>query len=231
MTGGSSKNRKNFSKPSNGSNNREQTMKTSESINKISTALLDAQQAITFAAKDSRNPHFKNTYADLPSVIDAIKGPLNKAGIVFLQTGSPSDDGCLHLTTRLQHSSGEWIEDTLVMPLPKQDPQGFGSAMTYARRYALSAITGLYQDDDDGNKGSGIYNNAPQPERKPKAQPKAEVQKTMTAEQFDEVVDILGNATNVDSKKLIKEEWKRFDGDQRQYLKEAFPAIFEKEAA
>lgn len=138
-------------------------MKTSESIGKIAPAMLAAQMAISFASKDATNPHFKNKYADLPAVIDAIKEPLNKVGIMFMQAGSPSDDGCLHLTTRLMHESGEWIEDTLVMPLPKQDPQGYGSAMTYARRYALSAITGLYQDDDDGNAGSGVGNKAAQP--------------------------------------------------------------------
>ena len=54
------------------------------------------------------------------------------------------------LTTRLFHDSGEWVEDTATIPLPKNDPQGYGSAATYGRRYALAAITGLYQDDDDG---------------------------------------------------------------------------------
>lgn len=131
-------------------------MKTSETITKIAEALLTAQKAISFAAKDAKNPHFKNTYADLPAVVNAVKPALNDAGIVFIQSGSPSDDGRLHLTTRLLHSSGEFLEDTLVMPLPKQDPQGYGSAMTYARRYALAAIAGLYQDDDDGNAGSGV---------------------------------------------------------------------------
>lgn len=115
-----------------------------------------AQKAITFASKDATNPHFKNKYADLPAVVDAVKPALNDSDIAFIQSASPSDDGKLHLTTRLIHTSGEWIEDTLVMPLPKQDPQGYGSAMTYARRYALAAITGLYQDDDDGNEGSGV---------------------------------------------------------------------------
>lgn len=129
-------------------------MKTSESINKISAALLVAQKAISFAAKDAQNPHFKNTYADLPAVIDAIKPALNDAGIVFMQTPSPSEPGTLALTTRLMHESGEWMEDTATIPLPKNDPQGYGSAMTYARRYALSAFTGLYQDDDDGNAAS-----------------------------------------------------------------------------
>lgn len=130
-------------------------MKTSESLTKIAPALLEAQKSITFAAKDATNPHFRNKYADLPAVVDAIKPALNDAGISFLQAATPSDDDKLHLTTRLIHSSGEWIEDTLVIPLPKQDPQGYGSAMTYARRYALAAMTGLYQDDDDGNAGSG----------------------------------------------------------------------------
>jgi hypothetical protein len=125
-------------------------MKTSESIKNISVALLKAQKAITFAAKDAVNPHFKNTYADLPAVIDAIKPALNEAGITFMQTPSPSEPGSLALTTRLLHESGEWIEDTATVPLPKNDPQGYGSALTYTRRYSLAAMTGLYQDDDDG---------------------------------------------------------------------------------
>jgi hypothetical protein len=131
-------------------------MKTSEQLTNISAALVNAQKAITFATKDATNAHFKNKYADLAAVVDAVKPALNDAGIAFIQTPSPSDDGRLHLTTRLIHSSGEWIEDTLVMPLPKQDPQGYGSAITYGRRYALASITGLYQDDDDGNAGSNV---------------------------------------------------------------------------
>ena len=126
-------------------------MRTSESICKLAVALLSAQKAITFAAKDTNNQFFKTKYADLPCVIDAIKKPLNDAGIVFVQSASPSEPGYLAMTTRLIHESGEWIEDTATLPLPKADPQGYGSASTYARRYALAAITGLYQDDDDGN--------------------------------------------------------------------------------
>ena len=129
-------------------------MKTSESIKQLSAALLKAQRSITFASKDAKNPHFKSTYADLPAVIDAIKPALNDAGIVFLQTFSPSEAGFIAVTTRLMHETGEWIEDTATVPLPKSDPQGYGSAATYARRYSLAAITGLYQDDDDGNAAS-----------------------------------------------------------------------------
>lgn len=129
-------------------------MKTSESIKQLSAALLKAQRSITFASRDAKNPHFKSTYADLPAVIDAIKPALNDAGLVFLQTFSPSEAGFIAVTTRLMHETGEWIEDTATVPLPKSDPQGYGSAATYARRYSLAAITGLYQDDDDGNAAS-----------------------------------------------------------------------------
>ena len=129
-------------------------MKTSESIKQLSAALLKAQRSIKFASKDAKNPHFKSTYADLPAVIDAIKPALNDAGLVFLQTFSPSEAGFIAVTTRLIHETGEWIEDTATVPLPKSDPQGYGSAATYARRYSLAAITGLYQDDDDGNAAS-----------------------------------------------------------------------------
>lgn len=131
-------------------------MKTSESIIKIAPALLRAQKGISFASKDATNPHFKSRYADLPAVIDAVKSALNDNGIVFLQSATDSEAGILRMTTRLIHESGEWIEDTATMPISKLDPQGFGSAMTYARRYCLAAITGLYQDDDDGNAASGI---------------------------------------------------------------------------
>lgn len=129
-------------------------MKTSDSISNIAGALLKAQQEITFAAKDSKNPAFKSTYANLESVIEAVKGPLNAHGIVFMQTFSPSNPGFLSLSTRLLHTSGEWIEDEMTVPLQKNDAQGYGSAATYSRRYALAAITGLYQADDDGQEAA-----------------------------------------------------------------------------
>jgi len=125
-------------------------MKTSESIKEIAIALVDSQTKIRFAIKDSTNPHFKSRYADLGSVIDAIKESLNLNGIAFIQTLTESSPGTLALTTRLIHKSGEWIEDTAICPLQKNDPQGYGSALTYLRRYSLASITGLYQDDDDG---------------------------------------------------------------------------------
>ena len=115
---------------------------------------MSAQKEIKFAVKDSTNPHYKSKYANINSVIDAVKKPLNDNNIAILQSLSPSDDGKLHLTTRLIHSSGEWIEDTAVCPLQKQDAQGLGSAVSYIRRYSLSALLSVYADDDDGQSAA-----------------------------------------------------------------------------
>ena len=106
-------------------------MKTSDSIKHIAEALVAAQKEIRFAVKDSTNPHYKSKYANINSVIDAVKAPLNNNGIAILQSLSPSDDNKLHLTTRLLHSSGEWLEDTAVCPLQKQDSQALGRCVSY----------------------------------------------------------------------------------------------------
>lgn len=158
-------------------------MRTSESITKIATALLQAQRAITFAAKDSKNPAFKTTYANLESVIEAVKLPLNDNDIVFVQAFSPSAPGFLNLTTRLIHSSGEWLEDEMTVPLQKNDAQGYGSAATYSRRYALAAITGLYQADDDGQEAA-----RPRPEPVKVAAPKVDVMALLAAMDAAETV-------------------------------------------
>ncbi len=131
-------------------------MKTSEQIDKIAPAFLLAQKAIKFAVKDAQNPHLKNRYADLPSVIDAVKQALNDSGIAIIQTAGDLIEGKMVLSTVLMHESGQWFRSDTTMPLAKQDAQGYGSAVTYARRYALSAMTGLYQDDDDGNAASNV---------------------------------------------------------------------------
>ena len=131
-------------------------MKTSDTIGKIAQSLLKAQRAITFAIKDAKNPQFKSLYADLSSVIDACKPALNESGIVFMQMPTHGEIGHLSLTTRLIHESGEWIESTATCPLQKNDPQGYGSAITYLRRYSLAAAVGLYQDDDDANAASKL---------------------------------------------------------------------------
>lgn len=135
-------------------------MKTSTEITNIAKSLLEAQKKITFAAKDSTNPHYKSKYANLEGVIEAVKGPLNDNGIVFIQTFSDAAPGYIAITTRLLHVSGEWVEDTTSIPLQKNDAQGYGSSATYGRRYFLSAITGLFQADDDGEEGSKSHHNS-----------------------------------------------------------------------
>jgi len=128
-------------------------MRTSESIAKIAPALVKAQAAMTAAAKSATNPHFKSKYSDLATVIDAVKGPLNDNGIVFIQSPANNDAG-VTVTTRFQHESGEFIEDTIYLPVTTQTPQAFGSGITYAKRYGLQSMAGLPSEDDDGQAAS-----------------------------------------------------------------------------
>lgn len=140
-------------------------MITSEQIDLIAPALLAAQKEINNASKDAKNPHFRSSYASLGSVIEAVKEPLNKHNIAVIQSLSEGNDG-LYLTSRLVHSSGQWIEDTAFTPLPKADPQGVGSATTYLRRYSLAALLCITQEDDDGE---GARPSAPAQQAKPVA--------------------------------------------------------------
>jgi hypothetical protein len=110
-----------------------------------------AQANIHGAIKDSTNPHFKSKYADLSSVMNAVKGPLLAQGISIVQLILPSEANEVRLSTVLLHSSGEWIADEITVPVNKQDAQGYGSALTYARRYSLQTIAGCCPEDDDGN--------------------------------------------------------------------------------
>lgn len=129
-------------------------MLTSDTINELTTALAKAQGEITGALKESANPFFKSKYADLASCWDACRGPLSKNSLAVFQAAETTEHG-LVLTTTLAHGSGQWMRSTLGVN-PKDDtPQAMGSALTYARRYALTAIVGIAQVDDDGNAASG----------------------------------------------------------------------------
>ena len=134
-------------------------MTHSESINEIATALAKAQAQIEGARKDSTNPHFKSSYADLSSVWEACRKALTTNGLSVAQ-GPVSDDGRIGVTTMLMHGSGQWLQSTFYMRPTKDDPQGAGSVLTYARRYALAAMVGVAPEDDDANaaseKSSGV---------------------------------------------------------------------------
>lgn len=130
-------------------------MQTSDSIKALATALNKFQASVEGATKNAQNPHLKNRYADLASVWDAIRQPLADNGLSITQWLGGSDDGTMaSVTTRLAHVSGEWMQSTLTMPVTKRDPQGFGSAYTYARRYSLMAVCGICPVDDDGEAAS-----------------------------------------------------------------------------
>lgn len=139
-------------------------MNTSPTVGKLAAALADAHKAMPPITKDSANPHFKSRYLSLDGLLGAVRGPLLANGILLIQSTSDSDDAGLGVVTRLQHTSGEFIEGVVRMPLEKPTPQAAGSAITYGRRYGLEAILGLTgSEDDDGN--TATVHQALQPAR------------------------------------------------------------------
>ena len=131
-------------------------MNQSESIANLALALSIVQGKLTHAKKDSANPFFKSKYADLESVWDSCRELLANNGLAVMQfPGTYSDlDKSMSLTTIISHKSGEWISQEMSVPVTKPDAQGAGSALTYMRRYALAAVVGVVQADDDGNAAS-----------------------------------------------------------------------------
>lgn len=132
-------------------------MQTSEQINELAAALAKAQGVMGGALKDSANPFFKSKYADLESVWQACRKALSENGLAVIQTVTTNADATI-VTTMLAHSSGQWIRDSLPLPPKEMTPQGIGSCISYARRYALAAAVGVYQTDDDGEAAHGRGN-------------------------------------------------------------------------
>lgn len=154
----------------------------SDTLGAIAPALAKAQAKLEHAAKDSVNPHFRSKYADLPSVVDTIKPVLAANDLAVIQGFVPDEAG-VTIETRIIHKSGEWIGDEgLHVPASKKDAQAFGSAATYARRYALMALIGVAPDDDDGNAAV-----AAPPKTAAKAAPKKAEPKLVSPEQAAEL--------------------------------------------
>lgn len=125
-------------------------MNKSESIAKIASALVKAQSEMGNAVKDSRNPFFKSSYADLNSVREACIPALNKHGVSVLQPTSVIE-GKLYVETLLLHESGEYISGMYEVVVGKQnDPQALGAAISYSRRYGLQSMVNIGAADDDG---------------------------------------------------------------------------------
>lgn len=126
----------------------------SEQINELVAAIVKAQLKMVPASKDHVNPYFKSKYADLPSCWESV-GCFREEGIAIVQSPMEGPDGFIILDTQLSHISGQWMRSRLKIRVAKDDPQGYGSAITYARRYALGCMTGLVtEEDDDGNAAS-----------------------------------------------------------------------------
>ena len=157
-------------------------MNKSENINELATALAKAQGAMRFAAKDANNPFFKSKYADLSSVVEAIRDALATNGLSYMQHLQQSEKHEVCVETVILHASGQWIGCGVVaIPVNKNDAQGYGSALTYARRYSLSAAVGVVADDDDGNAAAASA---------PKAQAPKPIAKEVPAKVKEKVAEI-----------------------------------------
>ena len=155
----------------------------SESLKELASAFAKAQSEIEGATADKQNPHFRSRYADLGNVVDAIKPAITKHGLSFVQVSHNAESAAC-IETIILHSSGEWLSCGRVsVPVSKHDAQGYGSALTYARRYSLAAAFGVAPEDDDGNAAA---KNAP-PKHKPSFAPLSEQQVVEIAALADEV--------------------------------------------
>jgi hypothetical protein len=120
-------------------------------MQELAKALVKAQSSMNHAAKDAKNPHFKSSYSSLVSVIDAIRPHLAENGLAFVQKTHDAEGGVC-VETMLIHESGQELSfGRLFVPATKQDAQGYGSALSYAKRYSLQAGLGIASEDDDGN--------------------------------------------------------------------------------
>lgn len=129
----------------------------SAQIGNLAKALAGAQAELSPATKNAKNPHLKNRYADITAVYEAIRQVLPHHGLAVVQTMVPKEGNIACVRTTLMHESGEWIAGEINMPLPTMGnnaPQQMGSAITYARRYSLSAIVGVVSEDDDDAEGA-----------------------------------------------------------------------------
>lgn len=164
-------------------------MNQSSSIAALAAALAKAQAEMSGAAKDSANPYFKSKYADLESVWSACRKPLTDNGLSVIQTSQPTKHG-LMLVTTLAHSSGEWIRGYMPILAKDATAQSQGSGITYARRYALAAIVGVYQTDDDAEaaQGRGFTND-----------PRGDLGKNVDAKKKQEFLEDFRKAFDLDA--------------------------------
>ena len=168
-------------------------MRTSDSIDAISAALAKVQGEVVNPVFNKINPHFKSSYADLASVLNAVRPALSKHGIAIMQMTNLEDAGVV-LYTRLTHSSGQWIESVYPVTTSSKH-QEIASSLTYAKRLSLSAIVGVAgEDDDDGNAANVVPAKALAPTQLPKkAEPIMALEEAARA--MDEMTQSLNDCT------------------------------------
>lgn len=179
-------------------------MKKSDQINELAKALCKFHADLNPIAKDSVNPFFKSKYASLSTILKAIKDPLVKNKLSFIQL--PVDNH--GLTTIIMHESGQWIESTYFMNPTKDTPQEAGSVITYQRRYALGAALGLdIDEDDDGNKAS-------EPQKKTSAAPKPKTKAIPPKKKISlaESIELLEDCLDLD---MLKATWTEIGKDNQ----------------
>lgn len=144
---------------------------SSPEIGELAKAMVKVQQTLNPACKDAENPFVKNRYASLNSVIEACREALTAQSIWVAQYPVAAEAGHLGLVTKLVHGgSGQWQSSLMVMPLPKNDPQGYGSALTYARRYGLATLVGMVSEADDDAEAATPRQTKPNRRNPPSAQ-------------------------------------------------------------
>lgn len=171
----------------------------------IYAALAKAQSEMGKALKSAANPHFKSKYADLSEVMDACLPALNANGIAVFQPMRETD-GARYVVTILAHTGGETIECAVPLIVQKNDMQGLGSAITYARRYGLMSMAGIAPEDDDGNAAAKA---APQRETAQRQAPAPDDRAIQHAKEY------IANAEKVDD---VTERWKALPENVRNAL-------------
>lgn len=162
-------------------------MNSSPEINELCAALSLAQAKFRPAVKNKTNPHFRSTYADLDSVMEAVREHLASNGLSLIQGVSSTPDRLVRITTRLMHKSGQWIESDLDLRPDKDAIQQIGSAITYGRRYAVSAILGVTADEDDDGNGAQSQQTA-RPAVSPELQARAAAAHAQKTEELKQMV-------------------------------------------
>jgi hypothetical protein len=193
--------------------------KTSDSTGKLDAAMAKAQSEIQAAVKDKVNPAFRSKYADLSAVWEACREALTKNGISVTQWPVHSDDNRLHLVTRLA-CQGEWVMAEMSIPAAKQDAHGYGSATTYAKRFALTAAIGVVADeDDDGNEASKPANHDAPRQQPPKPQSVEQTDSEKADAWIRSAKDVIGGFSD----RIMLTAWQKSNSKLMKSLAEKFP--------